>query len=136
MRLEQLQNFLKSLYATVVSYNFTQLMVKASILFQYRRIFQADRARKIILGLILWLALYALFCLGSSIFTCWPVSKYWNDDIPGGCINRSNLHYAIAGFNILNDLIILLVPVPWLRGLQVTFRAKIVLIGVFTCGVL
>ncbi|TDZ33799.1 Satratoxin biosynthesis SC1 cluster protein 4 [Colletotrichum spinosum] len=132
--LEELQEFLRALYATVVCYNFTQLCVKFSILLQYRRIFRTEKAAKIILGLMVWLALYSAFCLGTSIFTCWPVAKYWDNAIEGGCIERSALNYAIAGFNILNDLIILLLPVPWLRGLQVTFRAKLVLIGVFTCG--
>ncbi|KAF6785739.1 hypothetical protein CSOJ01_15543 [Colletotrichum sojae] len=132
--LAELQEFLRALYATVVCYNFTQLCVKFSILFQYRPIFRTEKAIKIILGLIIWLVIYAAFCLGTTIFTCWPVAKYWDDRIPGGCIERSVLNYAIAGFNIFNDLIILVVPVPWLRSLQITFRAKLVLIGVFTCG--
>ncbi|KAF9872151.1 hypothetical protein CkaCkLH20_10488 [Colletotrichum karsti] len=132
--LQELQEFLRALYATVVLYNFTQLSVKFSILSQYRRIFRTDGAKRIITGLIIWLAVYAAFCLGTSIFTCWPVAKYWDNSIEGGCIERSVLNYAIAGFNILNDLIILFIPIPWLRNLQVTFRAKLVLIGVFTCG--
>ncbi|KAL0932704.1 uncharacterized protein CTRU02_211667 [Colletotrichum truncatum] len=132
--LEELQEFLRALYSTVVCYNFTQLCVKFSILFQYRRIFRTENAKKVITGLIIWLAVYAAFCLGISIFTCWPVAKYWNDQIEGGCIERSVVNYVIAGFNILNDIIILVLPVPWLRNLQVTFRAKLILIGVFTCG--
>ena len=136
VRLDQLQSFLQSLYATVVAYGFTQLTIKFSILCQYRRIFQTPKAKKIVTGLLIWLSIYATFCLGTSIFTCWPVAKYWDDTIPGGCIDRSYLHYAIAGFNILNDLTLLILPIPMLRGLQITFRAKIVLIGVFTCGAL
>ncbi|KAH9231968.1 hypothetical protein K456DRAFT_1870072 [Colletotrichum gloeosporioides 23] len=132
--LEELVEFLRALYATVVLYNFTQLCVKFSILFQYRRIFRTDGAKRIITGLLVWLGAYAAFCLGTTIFTCWPVAKYWDDSIEGGCIERSALNYAIAGFNILNDLIILFIPIPWLKNLQVTFRAKLVLIGVFTCG--
>jgi hypothetical protein len=131
-----LQSFLQSLYATVVAYGFTQLTIKFSILFQYKRIFQTPKAEKVIIGLLAWLSLYAAFCLGTSIFTCWPVAKYWDDTIPGGCIDRSYLHYAIAGFNIMNDLILLIFPLPMLRRLHVTFRAKLVLIGIFACGAL
>lgn len=134
--LEELVEFLRALYATVVLYNFTQLCVKFSILFQYRRIFRTDGAKRIITALIAWLGAYAMFCLGTTIFTRWPVAKYWDDSIEGGCIERSVLNYAIAGFNIVNDLIILFIPIPWLKNLQVTFRAKLLLIGVFTCGAL
>jgi hypothetical protein len=131
---EEIESFLQALYATVVAYITTQFLVKFSILFQYRRIFRTPVARKIIIGLIVWLSLYGLFCEGSSIFTCWPVAKYWDDTIPGGCINRSNLHYAIAGFNIVNDFILLIIPIPFLKNLQVTPRARFILIGVFACG--
>lgn len=63
-----------------------------------------------------------------------PVAKYWDDSIPGMCINRSNLHYALAGFNIVNDIALLAAPVPYLKGLQIPRRAKIVLMAVFACG--
>lgn len=134
VRLEMIEQFLISLYATIVSYNYTQLVIKFSILFQYYRIFRTPQARRVFLGLMIWLGAYAIFCEGTCIFTCWPVAKYWNDHIPGGCIDRAMLHYFIAGFNIVNDIIILLAPVPYLKSLQVTKRAKLVLIGVFTCG--
>lgn len=135
VRLDRLQSFLQSLYATVVAYGFTQLTIKFSILFQYKRIFgQTPAARKVVIGLLVWLSVYAAFCLGTSIITCWPVEKYWDATIPGACIDRSNLHYAIAGFNILNDLTLLIFPMPFLRHLHVTFRAKLVLVGVFACG--
>ncbi|KAK3934548.1 hypothetical protein QBC46DRAFT_462564 [Diplogelasinospora grovesii] len=134
VRLEELQSFLIALYVTVVSYSFTQLMVKFSILFQYKRIFQTPLAGSIFLGLMIWLTAYGSVCLGTSIFTCWPVAKYWDDTIPGGCIDRSVLHYLLAGFNILNDFALLCVPIPFLRKLNVNKRVKWVLIGVFACG--
>ena len=83
---------------------------------------------------MIYLGAYAAFCIGSSIFTCVPVAKYWDDNIPGGCINRSNLHYGIAAVNIINDFVLLCIPYPFLKKLNITKRAKYVLIGVFACG--
>lgn len=118
----------------MVSYSFTHIAVKFSILLQYKRIFTERIAQRIFLGLLVWLTLYGLFCLLSSLITCVPIAKYWDDTIPGGCINRSNLHYALAGFNIANDIALLVVPLPFLRKLQIARRAKYVLIGVFACA--
>lgn len=129
-----IQNFLQSLLATVVSYSFTQLAVKFSILLQCKRIFTETIAQRLFLGLITWLTIYGLFCLLSSLVTCVPIAKYWDDTIPGGCINRSILHYILAGFNIANDIALLVAPLPFLRKLQIARRAKFVLIGVFACG--
>lgn len=134
--LAELQDFLKALWSTVISYSFTQLTVKFSIIFQYKRIFRTPKASKIFNWLLIWMCIYASFALSSSIVTCVPLQKYWDDSIPGGCINRSNLHYGLAGFNIMNDLCLLLIPIPFLKDLQVTKRAKYILLGVFTCGAL
>lgn len=134
VKFEVLQNFLQSLLATVIAYSFTHLTVKFSILLQYRRIFTSAGAQRLFLGLLIWLIVYGLFCLLSSIITCYPIAKYWDNSIPGGCINKANLHYALAGFNIVNDIALLLVPLPFLKSLHIARRAKLVLIGVFCCG--
>ncbi|RYO83405.1 hypothetical protein DL762_006170 [Monosporascus cannonballus] len=143
---EALEGFLISLYATVVAYNLygrpliappprsTQLAVKFSILTQYKRIFETEAARRLFGGLLIYLGCYAAFCLGSSVLTCVPVAKYWDDAIPGGCLNRSNLHYGIAGVNIVNDFVLLCIPYPFLRRLNISRRAKHILVGVFACG--
>ncbi|KJZ75160.1 hypothetical protein HIM_05354 [Hirsutella minnesotensis 3608] len=129
-----IQNFLQALYATILAYSFTHLSVKFSILFQCKRIFTERSAQRLFLGLISWLTVYGLFCFLSSTFTCVPVAKYWDDTLPGGCLNRSTLHYFLAGFNIMNDIMLLAAPVPYLRNLQIPRRAKIVLMAVFACG--
>lgn len=129
-----IHNFLQSLLATVIAYSFTQLAVKFSILLQCKRIFSSTTAQRLFTGLLIWLTAYGLFCFLSSIITCWPVARYWDETIPGGCIDRSNLHYALAAFNILNDIAILVAPIPFLRNLHIARKAKLVLIGVFGCG--
>jgi hypothetical protein len=125
---------LQALYATVVAYVSTQLLLKYSILFQYNRIFQIPRARKIFTVLLLVITAYTLFAESATVITCWPIAKYWDDSLPGGCIDRSILHYAVAGINIAIDVTLLLIPIPYLKKLQITFRAKLVLIACFACG--
>ncbi|KAH7119235.1 hypothetical protein EDB81DRAFT_952604 [Dactylonectria macrodidyma] len=116
--------------------HFTHLSVKFSILLQCKRIFSSTSAQHLFTGLIVWLSIYGLFCLLSSIITCWPVAKYWDNTISGGCIDRSKLHYVFAGFNIINDIALLVAPLPFLTNLHIARRAKLVLIGVFGCGCL
>ncbi|KAF7561125.1 hypothetical protein G7046_g3005 [Stylonectria norvegica] len=129
-----LHPFLQSLLATVIAYSFTQLTVKFSILLQCKRIFSSSNAQRLFIGLLTWMTIYGSFCFLSSVITCWPVAKYWDDSIAGGCIDRSKLHYVLAGFNIINDIAILIAPLPFLRKLHIARRAKIVLIAVFGCG--
>ncbi|KAF4472899.1 integral membrane [Fusarium albosuccineum] len=135
VRLEVLQQFLQSLLATVIAYSFTQITVKISIVVQYRRILISKGAQRLFNWLLTWLSVYGLFCVLSSIITCWPIAKYWNDSIPGGCIDRSILHYVLASVNIINDILVLIAPWPFLNKLLLGRKAKMALIGVFGCGI-
>ncbi|KAH8894470.1 hypothetical protein GQ53DRAFT_839549 [Thozetella sp. PMI_491] len=131
---EGIPNFLKSLYADIVVYNITAILVKFSLLLQFQRIFATSRTKWLFRVFSIWLGVFSIVITGFTIFTCWPIAKYWDDTIPGGCIQRQLLHYIIAGFNILHDFALLAIPWPFLRGLQIAPRAKMVLIGLFACG--
>ncbi len=99
-------------------------MVKFSLLFQYRRIFETPQTRDCFSGFLPGSAFFSAVALGLTIFTCVPVNKYWDDSTPGGCIDRQLLHYLIAGINIFNDFTLLIVPVPFLRKLKIARKSQ------------
>ncbi|KAM5366806.1 hypothetical protein ACJZ2D_010346 [Fusarium nematophilum] len=134
VEMDVLPSFLQARLSTIAAYNFTQLAVKFSILFQCKRIFTSPSAQHLFICLLCWLSAYGLFCFFSCLITCWPIARYWDQTIPGGCINQAVLHYALASINILNDIAVLVAPWPFLRSLRISRKAKIVLIGVFGGG--
>ena len=113
-----------------------QTLYKLSITTQSYRLFTTTKAQKIMKVLIGWILVCGIMSVSGSLFYCRPVPKAWDDSISGSCVNRSNLNYAIAGFNILNDVALLLIPVPFLLTLQIAKKQRIVLICVFACGAL
>ncbi|KAK0612622.1 hypothetical protein B0T17DRAFT_620777 [Bombardia bombarda] len=135
LRPGELQNFLRSLYATILAYNTTQLLVKFSLALQYKRALQTVKSRRFFTALLVSLTAFAIFSETTCIITCWPVSKYWDDSVPGGCIDRRILHYVISGLNIIIDFFLLAVPIPFLRRLQIAKRIKAILLCLFACGV-
>ncbi|QPC62904.1 hypothetical protein HYE67_005135 [Fusarium culmorum] len=120
--------------ASVISYTICHLAIKLSIAFQCFRIFITPKARRLFIGLIVYFAVYGTLCLMLSIFTCYPVAKYWDDSIPGKCLDNRALRYAFAGINIVNDITLLVAPMLFLRNLQIARRIKVVLMGVFAAG--
>ena len=71
----------------------------------------------------------------SVIFACVPISYYWDKSIAGGhCININYLGYGITGAGFLTDLLIWLLPVPWLWSLQMKLPRKLAVIGIFLLG--
>ncbi|CAF3511597.1 unnamed protein product [Fusarium graminearum] len=120
--------------ASVISYTICHLAIKLSIAFQCFRIFITAKARCLFIGLIVYFAVYGALCLMLTVFTCYPVAKYWDNSIPGKCLDNRALRYAFAGINIVNDITLLVAPMPFLRSLQIAWRIKVVLMGVFAAG--
>ncbi|VUC31648.1 unnamed protein product [Clonostachys rosea] len=121
-------------YASMTCYNICHMFVKLSIALQCLRVFTTPTARRVFLGLLIYLAIYGPFCVLLSVFTCWPVNKYWEDSIEGKCLDRVNVRLAFAGFNIFNDLTLVCAPLPLLNRLQMANKMKYILMGVFAAG--
>ncbi|KAH7121980.1 hypothetical protein B0J13DRAFT_680159 [Dactylonectria estremocensis] len=129
-----LSPFIQATVASVISYTVCHLAVKLSISIQCLRIFATPSARRLFFGFIIFLSIYGTLCLLLTIITCWPVAKYWDDSIPGKCLDNRAMRYAWAGINIVNDVALVVAPMPFLRNLQISRRVKYVLMGVFAAG--
>ncbi|KAK7225088.1 hypothetical protein V2G26_013091 [Clonostachys chloroleuca] len=121
-------------YASMTCYNICHMFVKLSIALQCLRVFTTPIARRVFLGLLIYLAIYGPFCVLLSVFTCWPVNKYWKDSVEGKCLDRVTLRLAFAGVNIFNDLALVCAPLPLLNRLQMASKMKYILMGVFAAG--
>ncbi|KAI9886879.1 MAG: hypothetical protein M1823_001315 [Watsoniomyces obsoletus] len=121
-------------YAFVIVYIIDITLVKGSILLFYRRLFdtrQFKRTSAIVAGIIL--AYCTAFVL-VSIFQCTPIPHMWDKSIEGHCINTPIFLLLGAVFNIVSDIVIVLLPLPIVWNLQVTRRQKIALTSVFLLG--
>ncbi|PKS11299.1 hypothetical protein jhhlp_003061 [Lomentospora prolificans] len=112
-------------------------LVKVSILMFLTRILPAVHVWKTPLRLFaafITVAETAFFF--TLVFQCRPVHAYWNRAMPGRqCINQPVFYYVDAGFNILFDLIILLIPTLLFRKLNVRKKQKYGVIALCSVGV-
>ena len=92
---------------------------KLSILLQYLRIFKTRRSLQACYALIAIVSLWSCWAIFSSIFTCWPVSRFWKE-----------LGWAV------DSCLPRLLPLPILHKLDIPRRQKIVLMSVFAAGLL
>ena len=71
----------------------------------------------------------------TAIFQCHPVSFVWDKNLEGGkCVNFNSVTWVNAAFNILQDIIIVLLPVSEVRKLQLGRKKKIGLYIMFSLG--
>lgn len=114
------------------------LLIKLSILFMYRRIF-TDMSRFFrwgarICGAVV--VLWALAFVPVAIFQCTPVSKAWDSDKEGHCINLRVGFFCVALPNIVTDIAILTLPVQVCWHLAGSYLYRLSISGIFLLGAL
>lgn len=112
------------------------LAMKCSILWFYHRIFPIRKftISCIVIGAVTFAWLIA--SLVAQFLICRPFQYFWDKSIPGGkCISANQVAYFISSPpDILTSLAILVLPIPWLWGLQMQRRRKIAISGIFILG--
>lgn len=122
-----------------VFYLMNMLLVKLSILFMYRRIFtdvsHSFRVGSWVCGGVV--VAWALAFVPAAIFQCTPISKAWEADKEGHCINLRANFIGVAIPNILTDVAILLLPVRvcW-KLLKGSLLYRLSVSGIFLLGAL
>ncbi|KAL2150090.1 hypothetical protein VTH82DRAFT_7766 [Thermothelomyces myriococcoides] len=112
---------------------------KISILILYAKIFSVPAfiwaARITTVFIIMW----ALTTSIMGLTICQPFAFNWDPTIPGGHCGNQVLSYKITGvLNLVTDIVVLLLPMPYLYGLNLALYKKLVLmvtfaVGLFTC---
>ncbi|KAH6869522.1 hypothetical protein B0T10DRAFT_523655 [Thelonectria olida] len=126
--------YMKAFYSSVVVYNVAMCLVKISILLQYRRVFAIRTMQRITLCGVIFMTAWTITIFFLNTLICVPVGKFWDNSIPGRCLDSLNIWYAMAGFNLATDMAIFCLPLPVIRGLQLPRKQKAMLFAVFCLG--
>ncbi|OAG05522.1 uncharacterized protein CC84DRAFT_1067354, partial [Paraphaeosphaeria sporulosa] len=125
---------LKALFASIMMYNFGLTFTKASIVLQYMRISIDQNVRNacwVAMGVVVALCVEAFF---ANVFACSPVPKFWDDRIPGRCINKTAMYYANAAISVVTDVALVILPIFIIRKLQLRRREKYTLAFILGLG--
>ncbi|KAF6823977.1 integral membrane protein [Colletotrichum plurivorum] len=123
-------------YAGQLLYILVQVCAKISILLLFSRVFAASKwlqqATKIFIA---FLVLHGATFLLIVVFECTPISSTWDLTNPNRkCLDITAIGYSGAGFSIVEDFAILLLPIPELIRLQLTTKRKFGLGFMFSLG--
>lgn len=109
--------------------------VKASILYLYQRVFFVSR------NFIRTAWAVGLFVFGYSgilavaaTLQCFPLRHIWDPNVGGYCLAIPLASTILAAFNVLTDIIILIMPLPILWKMQTAKKEKLQIMGIFLLG--
>lgn len=130
------QNMLKCFWAAIWLYHLGIGFARLSIILQVMRIFPQAA-----FGWVRWALCYGLLGLNtllmvwatlSSIFMCDPISAFWTTDIAGEkCWARSVVWLINSTLGMILDFSCAVLPLPWIKGLQLRKKQKLMVMGIF-----
>ncbi|KPM42205.1 hypothetical protein AK830_g4328 [Neonectria ditissima] len=139
--LPRLMTFLKIIYSEPYMYGLAVTFTKISVLLLYRRLLYSKASPRSLFSILYWLAfslstVYPVILWVTMACACQPVSYYWNQYIgaEGHCINIKLFFLVLGIMNMLNDIVILIVPIPKIMQLQLSKRLKASIIGIMLLG--
>lgn len=110
--------------------------IKISIIVFLKRLLGTLRTYAIISNcLIVFIAVWAIVALLVNIFQCTPPQYYYDKTLNGHCMGGQRAFFQSMGsISLVEDVIILCLPIPVVWNLQITFRQKIAVTIVFSLG--
>lgn len=129
---------LKLFYIDESFYLAVLILTKISILFFYLRIFPQRKFRWTCYGVMAWVASSGIIFIFMQIFQCLPVPFAWEGWLgtfgPHSCLNVHALTYTAAAFSIMQDVVILIMPLPLLWNLNTGLRQRVDIGIMFSLG--
>lgn len=132
----QITRQLKSLYFTIIFYNFSLTCTKISMLLLYLRLFPTTRYRIIVITSLVVIPILGLWMILSSVLFCIPVADFWSPRSLNRCLPKAPVWFLNAALQIVTDLWIVILPMPMWAVLHLPRRQKIAVVVLFGLGIL
>ena len=112
------------------------LSIKLSVLDLYNQIFVVGKLHKAFMLMMGVVIAHFLICFFTTLFTCSPMPKNWDPNVPGQCMDSRMRMIVTAAINLIIDIVIAALPMKGVLHLQIDFRKKLALCLIFGIGIL
>lgn len=107
-------------------------MIKISLVLFYLEIFKTRRFQVTAYIFLAYMVVNSLVIFFVAIFACNPVNSFWNRDIKGKCLDIQGAAYANSASAIVQDIILLILPLVFIKNLQMK-RFRKMAVGLMFC---
>ncbi|KAH7190504.1 hypothetical protein DER44DRAFT_816061 [Fusarium oxysporum] len=125
--------FLKTILAQELVYTTTLAASRLSIIAFYYRIFGVSTMRPFLHVATAITIAWTISTFVPSIRTCWPIYTFW-DGTNKSCISIHKFYVGVAIGSIVQDIGLILLPMPYILNLNVPKTSKVLLCITFIFG--
>lgn len=126
--------FFQVLYADMIVYTATVLIVKLCAILFYARVFPARNFRRWLWVVAAVVVAWFIGAAGAVIFQCKPIEGFWDHSLHPTCLDFTTLLLGQAVPNIVTDFVLLALPVSSLYHLHLAKAKRVALIIIFILG--
>ncbi|KAI1469910.1 uncharacterized protein F4812DRAFT_306549 [Daldinia caldariorum] len=131
-----LVRLLKAIYAGQFLYAISLGLMKFSAILMLIRIFFDRRFKLAAIATMVFTVAWIILSILIEFLICRPAEINWQIRTAGTCGDQKAAFAAISLINVINQLMILALPLPMILKLQMEWRYKIVTICIFSIGIL
>ncbi|ETS84625.1 hypothetical protein PFICI_02650 [Pestalotiopsis fici W106-1] len=128
--------FFKCMAAWPLLWNSCVLTSKLSVLAMYMTLMPVPRMILAVKCVGTFVILYNVSGFITGLAICRPYSKNydWQGTVEGSCGDVKVYYEWLSAINVVSDVVILLLPLPFVYNLQMALKKKLVLFGMFGIG--
>jgi hypothetical protein len=126
--------FLKGILAFPILWSFTICLSKLSVLFTYTSVIPVRKMKLACYAVGLFIILWNTGGILGALLMCRPFALNWDKTLEGTCGDNQLFYTCLGAINVVAEVVILLLPVPFLYQLQLKMAKKLVVIGLFSVG--
>lgn len=71
----------------------------------------------------------------AALLICRPIARNWNPTTPGTCGSQPNFYLGMGIVNIISDVFMLALPIPYLYRLKLAWTRKLLAMSLLSIGV-
>ncbi|KAH7119990.1 hypothetical protein B0J11DRAFT_582477 [Dendryphion nanum] len=126
----------KTVYVAELFYYIIQFTLKLSILAFYWRLFNMSSIRVPIYFVASFIVAWFIASILVTVFQCVPVASLWTPALRASakCVELAPFFFGVSIPNILADLFLLILPMPYVWRLKITITQKVFVMVFFLLG--
>ncbi|KZL67488.1 integral membrane protein [Colletotrichum incanum] len=124
--------YFQTMFANEILYPLGLGCARLSLAVLYYRIFGLFSARYYLYGVIAFIVAWTIYASVPTIVACTPVEDFWK--IRKNCIDLARLYISTAVGSIVTDFTLIILPIRYTLGLEMSYNQKALLVLVFVFG--
>ncbi|KAF2275265.1 uncharacterized protein EI97DRAFT_494860 [Westerdykella ornata] len=128
--------FFKGIMAFALLWNATICFSKLSVLLMYTALIPVPAMVKWARAIAALIIAWCLADVMAGFLICRPLARNWDMTIPGKCGSQPKFYFAMGLINIITDIVLIILPMPFLYNLRMATKKKLLAASLLSIGIM